>query len=330
MRPVEFEHKSGFVARLSLYIPINYTDSMNKPQQIDRSRLLRLATYASVATAVTLILAKLIAWFISDSVSILATLIDSSLDALASVFNMIAVHHALQPADREHRFGHGKAEALAGLGQSMFIAGSAGILLLQGISRLINPQPLEKGLGLGVGVMLLSIVATLALLSFQRYVIRRTDSTAIKADALHYKTDLLVNGSVIAALLLTFYGWNFVDPLFAIAIALFILYSAWQIVREAVNLLMDHELPDEDRKKIRALITQHPYAIGFHDLRTRQAGNTVFVQLHLELDENLSLKQAHAIADELENKVAELFDDAEVIIHEDPVTHLPPDTTSRK
>ncbi|MCX4191317.1 cation diffusion facilitator family transporter [Methylophaga sp. OBS1] len=297
---------------------------MNKPQQIDRARLLRLATYASVATAVTLILAKLVAWFISDSVSILATLVDSSLDVLASIVNLIAVHHALQPADREHRFGHGKAEALAGLGQSMFIAGSAGILLLQGISRLINPQPLEKGLQLGLGVMLLSIVATLALISFQRYVIRRTDSTAIKADALHYKTDLLVNASVIVALLLTYYGWDFVDPLFAIGIALFILYSAWQIVREAVNLLMDHELPDEDRQKIGALITQHPDAIGFHDLRTRQSGNTVFVQLHLELNENLSLRQAHSIADELEKKVAELFDDAEVIIHEDPVTHMPP------
>jgi ferrous-iron efflux pump FieF len=303
---------------------------MNKPQQIERARLLRLATYASVTTAVILILAKLIAWFISDSVSILATLVDSSLDVLASVINMIAVHHALQPADREHRFGHGKAEALAGLGQSMFIAGSAGILLLQGISRLINPQPLEKGLGLGISVMLLSILATIVLLSFQRYVIRRTDSTAIKADALHYKTDLLVNGSVIVALVLTFYGWDFVDPLFAIAIAVFILHSAWQIVREAVNLLMDHELPDEDRKKIRALITNHPDAIGFHDLRTRQSGNTVFVQLHLELDENLPLKQAHTIADQLENKIAALFEDAEVIIHEDPVTHMPPGILSGK
>lgn len=296
---------------------------MNKPQQIDKARLIRLATYASVATAVTLILAKLVAWFISDSVSILATLVDSSLDVLASVVNLIAVHHALQPADREHRFGHGKAEALAGLGQSMFIAGSAGILLLQGISRLINPQPLEKGFELGLGVMVFSIVATLALISFQRYVIRRTDSTAIKADALHYKTDLLVNGSVIVALVLTFYGWDFIDPLFAIAIALFILYSAWSIVREAIDLLMDHELPDEERQKIRNVIMNHPQAIGLHDLRTRRSGTTIFVQLHLELDETLSLKQAHAIADELEHKVADLFDDAEVIIHEDPITHMP-------
>ncbi|GAB4289750.1 MAG: CDF family cation-efflux transporter FieF [Methylophaga sp.] len=280
---------------------------------------MRLATYASVATAVILILAKLIAWFVSDSVSILATLVDSSLDVLASVINLFAVHHALQPADREHRFGHGKAEALAGLGQSMFITGSAGILLLQGISRLLDPQPLEKGLELGIAVMLLSVAATLILLSFQRYVIRRTDSMAIKADALHYKTDLLTNGSVIIALILTSYGWHHVDPLFAIAIALYILHSAWHIMRGAIDLLMDHELPDEDRERIKTLINNDPQALGHHDLRTRRSGNRIFVQLHLELDEKLSLKQAHAIADKLEHQVADLFDEAEVIIHEDPV-----------
>jgi len=298
---------------------------MNKPQQIDKARLMRMATYASVATAVTLIIAKLVAWFISDSVSILATLVDSSLDVLASVVNLIAVNHALQPADREHRFGHGKAEPLAGLGQSMFIAGSAGILLLQGISRLIHPQQITAGVELGIGVMLFSMLATLGLISFQRYVIRHTDSTAIKADALHYKTDLLVNGSVIVALVLTAYGWAVVDPIFAIAIALFILYSAWSIVREAIALLMDHELPDEERQKIRATILNHPHAKGLHDLRTRRSGTTVFIQLHLELDETLLLRDAHAIADELENAVRALFDEAEVIIHEDPITHLPPD-----
>lgn len=298
---------------------------MNKPQQIDKARLMRMATYASVATAITLILAKLVAWFISDSVSILATLVDSSLDVLASVVNLIAVNHALQPADREHRFGHGKAEPLAGLGQSMFIAGSAGILLLQGISRLFHPQELTEGIELGIGVMIFSIIATLGLISFQRYVIRHTDSTAIKADALHYKTDLLVNGSVIAALVLAVYGLSIFDSIFAIAIAVFILYSAWSIVREAIDLLMDHELPDEEREKIRATILNHPHAKGLHDLRTRRSGTTVFVQLHLELDESLMLREAHAIADELEQAVTALFDEAEVIIHEDPITHLPPD-----
>jgi ferrous-iron efflux pump FieF len=293
---------------------------MTTAQQIDKARLMRLATYASVATACVLIVAKVIAWFITDSVSILATLVDSSLDVLASLLNMVAVHHALQPADREHRFGHGKAEALAGMGQSMFIAGSAGILLLQAFGRILRPQDISAGLGVGVGVMIFSIIATMALMMFQRYVIKHTDSTAIKADALHYKTDLLVNGSVIAALFLTYYGWTHFDAIFAIAIAIFILYSAWHIIRESIDLLMDHELPDEEKQKITAIVMQHPKTRGFHDLRTRRSGTTVFIQLHLELDSTLSLFDAHAIANEVEEQVVKLFPDAEVIIHEDPVT----------
>ncbi len=296
---------------------------MNKPQHIDKARLMRIATYASVVTAITLIIVKLFAWFLTDSVSILATLVDSSLDVLASVLNMIAVHHALQPADREHRFGHGKAESLAGLGQSMFIAGSAGILLLQAINRLFKPEAMEQGMTIGIAVMVFSIIATFALMVFQNYVIKQTDSTAIKADALHYKTDLLVNGGVILALVLSLNGWTLSDPLIAIAIALFILHSAWGIVRESIDLLMDHELPDNEREKISALILKHPQARGLHDLRTRRSGTTVFIQLHLELDETLSLRQAHDIADALEREIADLFDEAEVIIHEDPITHLP-------
>jgi len=292
---------------------------MTTAQQIDKARLMRLATYASVATACVLIIAKVIAWFITDSVSVLATLVDSSLDVLASLLNMVAVHHALQPADREHRFGHGKAEALAGLGQSMFIAGSSGILLLQAFGRIVNPQDISGGLEVGVGVMIFSIIATMALMTFQRYVIKHTDSTAIKADSLHYKTDLLVNGSVIAALFLTYYGWAHFDALFAIAIAVFILYSAWHIIRESIDLLMDHELPDEEKEKITTVVSQHSKAQGFHDLRTRRSGTTVFIQLHLELDATLSLFDAHAIANEVEQQLIKLFPDAEVIIHEDPV-----------
>lgn len=292
---------------------------MTTAKQIDKARLMQLATYASVMTAGILILAKLVAWFITDSVSILATLLDSSLDVLASLLNMFAVRHALQPADNEHRFGHGKAEALAGMGQSMFIAGSAGLLLLQAFGRILHPQDISGGLEVGVGVMIFSIVVTMALMMFQRYVIRLTDSTAIKADALHYKTDLLVNGSVIIALFLTFYGWTHFDAIFAIAIALFILYSAWQIIRESIDLLMDHELPDEDKEKIIATVQQHHKVEGFHDLKTRRSGTTEFIQLHLELDSTLSLFDAHAIADEVDLQLKQLFPGAEIIIHEDPV-----------
>ncbi|NOQ82019.1 MAG: cation diffusion facilitator family transporter [Methylophaga sp.] len=292
---------------------------MTSSQQPDAARLMRWATYASVSTALILILVKIVAWFITDSVSILATLLDSSLDVLASLVNLVAVRHALQPADKEHRFGHGKAEALAGMGQAMFIAGSAGFLLLQAVGRLLHPQELTAGLEVGIGVMVFSIIATLILLSFQQYVIKHTNSTAIKADALHYKTDLLVNASVIIALLLTFYGAGYFDALFGIGIALFILYSAWEIVKESIDLLMDHELPDEEREKIRQIVLSHPEALGLHDLRTRRSGTRIFIQLHLELDSTLTLAAAHLIADDVENELENLFTDAEVIIHEDPV-----------
>ncbi len=292
---------------------------MTSSQQPDTARLMRWATYASVSTALILIFVKVIAWFVTDSVSILATLLDSSLDVLASLVNLFAVHHALQPADKEHRFGHGKAEALAGMGQAMFIAGSAGFLLLQAVGRLLHPQEITAGLEIGVAVMIFSIIATLILISFQKYVIKHTNSTAIKADALHYKTDLLVNASVIVALLLTFYGKGYFDALFGIGIALFILYSAWEIVKESIDLLMDHELPDEEREKIRQIVLNHAGTEGLHDLRTRRSGTRIFIQLHLELDSTLTLAAAHIIADDVENELESLFADAEVIIHEDPV-----------
>jgi ferrous-iron efflux pump FieF len=292
---------------------------MMSTQHPNFAQLMRMATYASVTTAVLLILVKIVAWFITDSVSIMATLIDSSLDMLASIVNLVAVRHALQPADKEHRFGHGKAEALAGMGQSMFIAGSAGLLLLQSIERMIHPQTEMNGIDVGLWVMGFSIVATMLLISFQKYVIKHTNSTAIKADALHYKTDLWVNSSVILALILTYYGFAYFDAIFALGIAIFILVSAWEIVKESIDLLMDHELPDEEREKIKSVVLSHPETKGCHDLRTRRSGNMVFIQLHLELNGNLSLFDAHSVADRVEAELKLLFQDVEVIIHEDPV-----------
>jgi ferrous-iron efflux pump FieF len=280
---------------------------------------MRLATYASISVAVVLIVAKAIAWGMSDSVSLLATLIDSTLDALASLINLVAVRHALSPADKEHRFGHGKAEALAGLGQAAFITGSAGFLLLESGRRIVTPVPLES-YGIAMEVMWLSIVATVLLLSFQRYVIRKTDSTAIKADALHYRTDLLVNGSVIVALWLSVRGWSGFDALFAIAIALYILYSAWEIVQQAFDHLMDRELPNAERAKIKRIARAHEAVHGMHDLRSRRSGTATFIQLHLELDDDLTLLQAHKISDEVEANLQAVYPGAEIIIHVDPVS----------
>lgn len=276
---------------------------------------MQLATYASVATASSLILAKAWAWWRSDSVSMLATLTDSSLDLLASLVTLFAVYHALQPADKEHRFGHGKAEPLAGLWQALFVSLSAVFLLYQAMQRLITPQPLTDSAGTSVGVMLFAIVMTGLLLLFQRYVITKTGSTAISADALHYQTDFLINISIIAAIMMTAAGWHRVDAVMAIGIAIYILYSAWQIMREAINLLMDHELPDTQRRQIQDLVLKQKDVKGLHDLRTRKSGLQIFIQLHLELDGKLSLQQANKICQQIEQDLQQQFIDAEVLIY---------------
>ena len=292
-------------------------DTQASQSQEETAKLLRLATYASTSVAIVLIAAKLFAWAASDSVSLLATLIDSMLDAVASIINLVAVRHALTPADKEHRFGHGKAEALAGLSQSLFIAGSAGYLLIEAWQRVIQPSAVES-VELGIFVMAISIVATMLLLAFQRHVIKKTNSTAIRADALHYRTDLMVNGSVIVALLLANAGWPSFDGLFAGAIAIYILFSAREIIVTSYDHLMDRELPDEDRQKIKALVMQHPKARGLHDLRSRHSGTMTFIQLHLELDDDLSLMAAHKISDEVERSIVNAFPGSEILIHIDP------------
>jgi ferrous-iron efflux pump FieF len=289
------------------------------PSRENGARLLRLATYASSTTALALVIAKLVAWLITGSVSLLASLIDSCMDAFASLTTLFAIRLALRPADTEHRFGHGKAESLAALGQSAFILASGLFLIYQAADRLIYPKPIQDT-AIGISVMGFAIVITLALLTLQRHVIRQTGSTAIKADALHYKTDLLTNASVAVALAVYWLsGLDRIDPLFALAIAAYILYSAWQIAAEAVQMLMDRELPELDRRRIAALAQQHPKVRGVHDLRTRQSGRSVFIQLHLELNGDLSLEEAHAIADEVHDTIVADFINAEVLIHQDPV-----------
>jgi len=281
-------------------------------------RLMKLATTASVAVAGTLIGVKFFAWFATDSVSILSTLIDSFLDAAASLLNLFAVRHALTPADHEHRFGHGKAEPLAALAQSAFIAGSACLLLFEASRRLVHPVAVSNG-DIGIAVMVFSIVVTLALVAFQRSVVRRTGSFAIEADSLHYKGDILINGSVIVSLLLAErLGWGYADPLFGSAIAVYIVINAWAIARGALDMLMDREMPDEDRTRIRDLALAHPEVHDMHDLRTRLSGPYAFIQLHLELDGELRLVRAHEIADAVEAEIVAAFPGAEVIIHQDP------------
>jgi len=287
------------------------------------ARLLRLATYASVTTATVLIAGKLTAALLTGSISVLASLVDSMMDVAASIINLLAVHYSLQPPDRDHRFGHGKAEPLAGLAQAAFIAGSAVFLILHAVNRLLHPQPLNDAL-VGVGVLLFAIAATGALLAFQHYVIRRTQSTAIRADALHYATDLLTNTATILALGLAMLGWPLADPVFAIGIALYIIYSAGHIGHEAIQLLMDHELPPEVHARIKEIVRAHSLVRGVHDVRTRRSGQTYFIQLHLMLDDRMPLVEAHRVADEVEAALVAAFPNADVLIHEDPVSEPPP------
>ncbi|MBV5346957.1 cation diffusion facilitator family transporter [Lamprocystis purpurea] len=281
------------------------------------SRLLRLATYASVATATLLIVAKLAAWLVTDAVSVLASLIDSLMDVGASVVNLLAVHWSLQPADKDHRFGHGKAEALAGLAQAAFIGGSALFLALHAVDRLVNPAPLSD-IGVGIGVMLFAMAATGVLLVFQHRVIRATGSTAIRADALHYATDLATNSATLLALILAVLGWPGLDPLFALGIAVYIFYSAFQIAREAVDLLMDREIEEQHRQRIKALAFTVAGVRGVHGLRTRRSGHIAVIQLHLELDPDISLLEAHAISDRVEDVLHTAWPDADITIHQDP------------
>jgi ferrous-iron efflux pump FieF len=281
-------------------------------------RLRRRATYAALAVAAVLIAAKLVVWISTGSVALLSSLVDSLVDALASLVNFFAVRHAVVPADREHRFGHGKAEPLAALGQSAFLVGSAVLLMMEAVRRLVSPPPVEGALA-GVAVMLFSIVVTIGLVTYQRHVVRHTGSLAIGADELHYRGDLILNGGVIATLILgSVYQVPILDPLFGAGVALWIVYSATKIARLSLTQLMDRELPDAERARVRAIAESHPEVTAVHDIRTRIAGPTTFIQLHLEMDGAINLLRAHEISDAVEMDLRRAFPHAEIIIHEDP------------
>ncbi|WP_194719630.1 cation diffusion facilitator family transporter [Pseudomonas typographi] len=281
------------------------------------ARLLRLATCASLSVASILIVAKGVAWYLSGSVSLLAGLTDSVLDGAASFLNLLAIHYALRPADDDHRYGHGKAEALAGVGQALFIGLSAVMIGVQAAERLRTPEPISDA-GLGIAVMLLSLVLTVALLTLQHKVIRETGSTAVRADSLHYRSDLMLNGSILVALLLSAFGWPQLDALFGLGISLYILWSAVHIARESIEILMDKELPADVSEQMLALACNIDGVLGAHDLRTRVSGNHWFVQLHLELPGELSLSAAHALCDRVETAIIGEFPKAEVLVHADP------------
>ena len=277
----------------------------------------RLAAILSSSTALVLVVIKIYAWLVTDSSAMLASTTDSVLDLFASIMSIVILRFALAPADKEHSFGHGKAESLAGLVQASFVLGSAILLIFSGVSRVLNPQIIVQS-EVAIWVTIISIALTLMLVAFQRYVIKRTGSIIISGDALHYQSDLLLNLGVLAAIILSQGYWLQADGVFTILVALYLIVGAGQIIMQSVSQLMDSELSDEELAQITSCVLAHEQALGIHELRTRQSGAQRFVQFHLELNDDLSLFEAHSIGDEIEAKICKEFAPCEVFIHHDP------------
>lgn len=281
--------------------------------------LVKLAAFAATTTALLLVVLKLYAWIITDASAMLASATDSILDLFASVMNVVILRFALAPADEEHKFGHGKAESLAGLVQAAFVLGSALLLVFNGVERTITPQQVVHT-SVGIWVSIIAIVLTLGLVLLQRYVIKKTQSVAISADALHYQSDLLLNLGVLAALFLSQGYWMRADGLFTIGVGVFLLVGASKIMWSSVHHLMDHELNSDELALIKDIVLSHDGALGMHELRTRQAGQDRFIQFHLELDDGLSLLEAHSIGDRIEADIVKALAPCEVFIHHDPTS----------
>ncbi|CAH9059469.1 Ferrous-iron efflux pump FieF [Pseudoalteromonas haloplanktis] len=282
--------------------------------------------WVKASSIVTMVMVSLMiatkawAWLASGSASMLGSLTDSLMDITATLMSFLVLSYALRPADDDHRFGHGKAEALAGLGQAAFIAGSGCLLMFHGIERLINPVELSHSL-LGVWVSIFAIACTLVIVYVQNKVVKHTESIAIKADSVHYKGDLILNAAVLLAILLAYYGVLYADPLFAIGVAGYLLYNSWDIATESASHLMDKELPDEEKQSIFEIARNHNDVYGVHGIRTRQGGKVKFIQLHLELDDNLPLIRAHKVADEVELMITQQFEsEVDILIHLDPLS----------
>lgn len=288
----------------------------------DAAKLNRAAAIASISVALLLVGMKAWATWTSGSTAMLGSLADTALDLIASIATLVGVWVAAQPADEEHRFGHGKAEALAAIFQVLLISLSAFSIMVRAVSQLIaGARP--EGAQEGIFVSLVAMAATLALLAWQRHVIRRTGSLAIETDHLHYKSDLLLNLAVIAALALDRYaGFTAADPLFGIGIALWLGWGAWRASTQALDHLMDREWPKEKRDRFLKVLARHPELRGVHDLRTRTSGSRDFVQFHVWVDGAMTVRHAHQVMDDIEAKLKAEFPDIEILIHPDPEGHV--------
>ncbi len=302
----------------------------------ERTRLTQRAALASVAMALILLVAKAWAAIATDSTAMLGSLADTTLDLVASLFTLAGVRIAALPADHDHRFGHGKAEALVALGQVVLIAASALGIGWRAIDRLLNGAPTANA-ELGIGVSLAAMLGTLLLLAYQKRVIARTGSVAIQTDNIHYKSDLFLNGAVIGALVLDqFLHIRGADAAFGVALAIWLLWGAWQAAGTSVNQLMDAEWPEEKREAFLAACAEYPELKGMHDVRTRTSGVHDFIQFHVWVPEDWSVRQAHDRLDIVEEDLQRRFPGTEIFLHLDPEGHtdreglLPHELTERK
>jgi ferrous-iron efflux pump FieF len=289
--------------------------------EIERARLTRSAALASSGLALTLLVLKAWAAWATGSVSMLGSLADTTLDLLASLLTLFAVGLAAQPADEDHRFGHGKAEAIAALMQTLLIIGSAIAIMWRAILA-FGATDLPRAPEVGIGVSVAGIVLTLLLVSWQKVVVRRTGSIAISTDSLHYQSDLLLNGTVIVAFVLDVYlGLHGADAVFGIIIALWIAWSAIKSARHAIDMLMDREWPPEKSARLAAIALAVPGVEDVHDLRTRSSGVIDFIQFHIWLAPDMTVQAAHDIVDTVELRLQDAFPGAEFFIHIDPRGH---------
>lgn len=291
---------------------------MNQTYRLLVTRAIKTASVLGVL----LLVAKVSAYWYTGSVSMLASSIDSLVDIAGSLTNLLVIRYALQPADNEHSFGHGKAESLAALAQSMFISGSALFLILNGVQHLLRPEPLNAPL-YGIIVTLIALISTALLVLFQRWVIRKTGSQAVYADMLHYQSDVLVNAAILCALLLTWYGFRQADGVFALATGGYILYSALRLGYLAIQALLDEALPQDEREEIKTIIDNWPDVLGAHDLRTRRSGPTRFIQFHLEMEDQLTLVKVYQLVQCIESALLQRFPGADITIHCDPTSTVP-------
>ena len=287
-------------------------------QLVDDNKLKKYASYSSIFVAILLIVVKFIAFIKTDSLAIFSSFIDSITDLFASVISGVAVYYSMKPATYNHRYGFGKTEALSALLQAMFVGASGLFVIFDGINRLFNPVEVVM-MDVGIYIMLFSIFSTFLLVLFQSYVAKKTNSLAIKSDMAHYVVDFLTNATVVISLLcVKSFGFVYFDVIAAFFISVYLLFNTYELAKESIEQITDKELNDDIRKNIIELVLACNNVKGMHDLRTRSVGDIYYIELHLEMDGNLSLSEAHKVSHTVEEKLIRYYPKSQILIHQDP------------